>query len=61
MKAQSMNLSEPQSIAGPCAALFVAFGGAVVVVGGMLLVAIPELSVAQYFPDFETLQSFIMG
>jgi hypothetical protein len=61
MKAPSMNMSEPRSIAGPSAALFVAFGGAVVVIGAMLLVAVPELSVANYFPDFEALQSLIMG
>ena len=61
MKATSMNISEPRSIAGPSAALFVAFGGAVVVIGAMLLVAVPELSVANYLPDFDTLQSLIMG
>ena len=61
MKAPSMNTSEPRSIAGPSAALFVAFGGAVVVIGAMLLVAVPELSVANYLPDFDTLQSLIMG
>ena len=37
------------------------FGGAALVIGGMLLVAVPELSVAQYLPDFDTLQSLIMG
>ena len=61
MKAPSVNISEPHSIAGPSAALLVAFAGAAVVIGGMLLVAVPELSLAQYIPDFETLQSLIMG
>ena len=61
MKATSMNISEPRSIAGPSAALLVAFAGAAVVIGGMLLVAVPELSVAHYLPDFATLQSLIMG
>ena len=61
MKAPSMNISEAHSIAGPSAALFVAFGGAALVIGAMLLVAVPELSVANYLPDFDTLQSLIMG
>jgi hypothetical protein len=56
-----MNISEPHSIAGPSAALLVAFGGAALVIGAMLLVAVPELSVANYLPDFDTLQSLIMG
>jgi hypothetical protein len=56
-----MNISEAHSIAGPSAALLVAFGGAALVIGGMLLVAVPELNVAQYLPDFDTLQSLIMG
>jgi hypothetical protein len=48
-------------MAGPCAAVFVALGGAAVVVGAMLLVGVRELSVTRFIPDFATLQSLIVG
>jgi hypothetical protein len=60
MKAPSLDLNDPH-LAGPCAAVFVALGGAAVVVGAMLLVGVPELSVARFIPDFATLQSLIVG
>jgi hypothetical protein len=41
--------------------VFVALGGAALVVGGMLLVGARELSVARFIPDFATLQSLIVG
>ena len=64
MKAPSsdlQDLSDPRHMAGPFAAVFVAFAGAAVVVGGMLLVGVRELSVARYLPDFAALQSLIVG
>lgn len=66
MKAQSHHiesehLNDPSHLAGPCAAVFVALGGAAVVVGAMLLVGVRELSVAQFIPDFAVLQSLIVG
>jgi hypothetical protein len=61
MKATSIDLNDPRHLAGPCAAVFVAVGGAAVVVGGMLLVGARELSVARFIPDFATLQSLIVG
>ena len=44
--------------APPCSS---PLGGAAVVVGGMLLVGVRELSVARFIPDFATLQSLIVG
>jgi hypothetical protein len=61
MKAPSEYLTDPGHLAGPCAAVFVALGGAAVVVGGMLLVGVRELSVASLMPDFAVLQSLILG
>ena len=62
MKAPSIDLNnDPRHLAGPFAAVFVAVGGAAVVVGGMLLVGVRELSVARFIPDFATLQSLIVG
>ena len=61
MKAPSIDLNDPHHLGGPCAAVFVAVGGAAVVVGGMLLVGVRELSVTRFFPDFATLQSLIVG
>jgi hypothetical protein len=61
MKAPSAYLNDPRHLAGPLAAVFVALGGAAVVVGGMLLVGARELSVARFIPDFATLQSLIVG
>jgi hypothetical protein len=61
MKAPSESLEDPLHLGGPCAAVFVALGGAAIVVGGMLLVGARELSVARFVPDFATLQSLIFG
>ncbi len=62
MKAPSIDLNnDPRHLAGPFAAVFVAVGGAAVVVGGMLLVGVRELSVARFIPDFAALQSLIVG
>lgn len=61
MKAPSDYFNDPRHLAGPCAAVCVALGGAVVVVGGMLLVGVRELSVARFLPDFATLHSLIVG
>lgn len=66
MKAQSHHLTsddldDPIHLASPCAAVFVALGGAAVVVGAMLLVSVSELSVARFIPDFAALQSLIIG
>ncbi len=61
MKAPSIDFNDPRHLAGPCAAVCVALGGAAVVVGGMLLVGVRELSVARFIPDFAALQSLIMG
>jgi len=62
MKAQSHPvLSDPSHLAGPLAAILVPVGGAVAVVGAMLLVGMPEISVAGLMPDFSALQSFITG
>lgn len=66
MKAQSHHLTsddlnDPIHLAGPCAAVFVALGGAAVVVCAMLLVSVSELSVARFIPDFAALQSLIIG
>ena len=61
MKAPSLDLNDPRHMAGPCAAVFVALGGAAVVVGAMLLVGARELSIARFIPDFATLQSLIVG
>jgi hypothetical protein len=60
MKAPSEFLTDPH-LAGPCAGVFVALGGAALVVGGMLLIGARELSVARFIPDFATLQSLIVG
>ena len=66
MKAQShhiecehFNGSGPMT--SPFAAVCVALGGAAVVVGGMLLVGVPELNVARFLPDFASFQSLIVG
>lgn len=48
-------------LASPCAAVCVTVAGAAVVVGAMLLVGVPELSVARFIPDFATLQSLVIG
>jgi hypothetical protein len=61
MKAPSEYLADPAHLAGPCAAVFVAVGGAAIVVGGMLLVGVRELSMARLMPDFAALQSLILG
>ena len=66
MKAPSHHLEYEHAngsdhLAGPFAAVGVALGGAAVVVGAMLLVGMRELSIAQYIPDFATLQSLIIG
>jgi hypothetical protein len=61
MKAPSEYFSDPRHLGGPCAAVFVALGGAAIVVGGMLLVGVRELSVARFIPDFATLHSLIVG
>lgn len=53
--------TDSNHLAGPCAAVFVALGGAAVVVGAMLLVGVRELSVARFVPDFATLQALIVG
>ncbi len=58
---ESEQFSDTHHLAGPFAAVFVALGGAAVVVGAMLLVGVRELSVAHLFPDFATLQSLIIG
>ncbi len=66
MKAHSRHIerehfNDAHHLAGPFAAVFVALGGAAVVVGAMLLVGVRELSVAPYMPDFAALQSLIFG
>lgn len=66
MKAQSQHidsehLNDAHHLASPCAAVFVALGGAAVVVGAMLLVGVRDLSVARYIPDFAALQALIIG
>ena len=61
MKASRIDFNHPRHLAGPCAAICVALGGAAVVVGGMLLVGAREWSVARFIPDFATLQSLIVG
>jgi hypothetical protein len=61
MKAPSEYFNDPRHMAGPCAAVFVAIGGAALVAAGMLLVGVRELSVARFIPDFATLQSLIVG
>jgi hypothetical protein len=63
MKAQSSHplVSDPSHLAGPLAAILVPVCGAVAVVGAMLLVGTPELSVAGLLPDFTVLQSLIAG
>jgi len=60
MKARSELFNDPH-LAGPGAAVFVALGGAAIVVGAMLLASVPELSVARFIPDFATLQSLVVG
>jgi hypothetical protein len=60
MKAPTEFLADPH-LAGPCAAVFIALGGAAVVVGAMLLVGVREFSVAPFIPDFAALQSLIVG
>lgn len=61
MKAPGESLDDPLHLGGPCAAIFVALGGAGIVVGGLLLVGARELSVARFIPDLATLQSLIVG
>ncbi|MFN3622864.1 MAG: hypothetical protein ACK4TP_02275 [Hyphomicrobium sp.] len=66
MKAQSQHIDsehfiETQHLASPCAAVFVALGGAAVVVGAMLLVGVRDLSIARYIPDLTVLQALIVG
>ena len=58
---ESQEFDDTQPLAGPFAAVFVALGGAAVVVGAMLLVGVPELSVAHFIPDLAALQSLIIG
>jgi hypothetical protein len=66
MKAQGHHIEyEPFNdsghLAGPFAAIFVALGGAAVVVGAMLLVGVRDLGVVHLVPDFAALQSLIVG
>lgn len=66
MKAQSQHIdsehfNDTHHLASPCAAVFVALGGAAVVVGAMLLVGVRDLSVARYIPDLAALQALIIG
>ena len=61
MKAPSEYLSDHPRLGGPFAAIVVALTGAALVVGGMLLVGVRELSVARLVPDFALLQSLIVG
>jgi hypothetical protein len=61
MKVSNEYLNDTRHLAGPYAAVIVALGGAAVVVGGMLLVGVRDLSVVRFLPDFAALQSLIVG
>lgn len=61
MKAPSHFSGDSQHLGGPFAAVFVALGGAALVVAGMLVVSAREPIVAHILPAFGTLQSLIIG
>ena len=61
MKVSNEYLNDTRHLAGPLAAVMVALAGAAIVVGGMLLVGVRDLSVAHLIPDFAALQSLIVG